>query len=191
MAAPLPAIVDYGRAMRAIGQDLTELFPKTLAIEFDGSRFIARGRSHLNPFQQYKKFSYKDVWRRLIGRNSASATIADEPAAPEFERAYGAADIDRLDTLYSANRTGQLGRPDSYSLAERLRVMGGIVNSRQGRLKCLRKDADNLVVEYWDASGQIQTTKLTTVIMYRNPQTSSEQFSHVTSPKELWEGYDF
>jgi hypothetical protein len=187
-AAPLSALVDYGRAMRAIGQDLTELFPKTVEIEFDGSSFIARGRSHLNPFQQYKESSYKDFWRRLIGRKSARETVDEEPVAPEFERVYGAADIDRLDALYRANRTGQIGRPDSYSFAERLRVMGGIVDSRQGRLKSLRKNADNLFVEYWDTNGEIRNAKLTTVILYRNPQ---EHPSPNRTPRELWEGYDF
>ena len=188
MEMPLQAMVDYSRAMRAIGQDLTELFPKILEIEFDGANFIARGRSYLNPFQQYRKSSYKDVWRKLIGRKSDSETMVDEPVALEFERTYGAADIDRLDTLYSANRTGQLGRPDNYSLAERLRVMGGIVDSRKGRLKRLHKNADNLFVEYWDPSDEIRTAKLTTVIMYRNPQ---EQLSPSATPRELWEGYDF
>ncbi len=66
--------------------------------------------------------------------------------------------------------------------------MGGIVKSRKGRLKQLRKNADNLFADYWDEYGEIRTAKLATVIMYRNRQHQSSQNE---IPKELWEGYDF
>jgi hypothetical protein len=68
--------------------------------------------------------------------------------------------------------------------------MGGIVNSRQGRLKQLRKNADRLFADYWDQDGKIQTAKLTTVILYRNQQSHDSQ-GNAALPKELWEGYDF
>jgi len=181
-------MVDYSRALRAIGQDLTDLFPKILEIETDGANFIARGHSHPNPFHQHRKFTCKNFWHKLIGKKAEAEPIAFEPAALSFHRTYTPADIERLDRLYTANRSGQLGRPDSYSLAERLRVMGGIVNSRKGRLKQLRKNADQLFVDYWGENGQIHTAKLTTVIMYRNQQDPP---SHSSTPKELWEGYDF
>jgi hypothetical protein len=167
---------------------LTDLFPKILEIETDGANFIARGHSHPNPFHQHRKFTCKDFWHKLIGKKAEAEPIAFEPAALSFHRTYTPADIERLDRLYTANRSGQLGRPDSYSLAERLRVMGGIVNSRKGRLKQLRKNADQLFVDYWGENGQIHTAKLTTVIMYRNQQDPP---SHSSTPKELWEGYDF
>ena len=185
---PVEATVDYSRALRAIGQDLTDLFPKILELEIDGASFVVRGQSHPNPFQHYRKSTYKNVWRKLIAKKADAEPMAAEPAAVSFERTYAPADIDRLDIVYSAHRTGHLGRPDSYSLAERLRAMGGIVNSRRGRLKRLSKNADKLFMEYWDQNGEIQTAKLTTVILYRNPQ---DQLSHSATPKELWEGYDF
>jgi hypothetical protein len=185
---PVHALVDYSRALRAIGQDLADLFPKILEIENDGASFIAHGQSHPNPFHQYRKSTCKNLWRKLIGKKAEAEPITLEPAALSFQRTYAPADIDRLDRLYSGNRTGRLERPDSYSLAERLRVMGGMVNSRQGRLKRLHKNADNLFVEYWNQNGEIQTAKLTTVIMYRNPH---DQLSPGATPEQLWEGYDF
>jgi hypothetical protein len=68
--------------------------------------------------------------------------------------------------------------------------MGSIVKSRKGRLKQLRKEADRFFADYWDQDGKLQTAKLTTVILYRNPQHSSSQ-NGTQGPKELWEGYDF
>ena len=184
-----PAVADYARALRAIGQDLTDLFPKVLEINTDGVNFEARGESHANPFLRVKEASFKRLWNRLFGNDSGSEPIA-EPARSTFSRTYSTQDIERLDQLYSANRSNQGKRPDNYSLAERLRLMGSIVKSRKGRLKQLRKDADQLFVDYWDQNGKLQTAKLTTVILYRNNQHSPSQ-NGIHGPRELWEGYDF
>jgi hypothetical protein len=178
--------VDYSRALRAIGQDLTELFPRILVIETDGINFTACGKSHPNPFHRIRKSAFKNIWQKLIGDAPEPDPVAYECGADDFQRAYTPDDIERLDQLFSANRTGQVTRPDSYSLAERLRTMGRIVNSRNGRLQRLRKDADNLFADYWDQLGELRTAKLTTVILYRN-----QQYDGGSAPKELWEGYDF
>lgn len=188
LAEEAEAAITYSRILRAIGQDLADLFPKVLQIETDGTHFVARGQSHRNPFQQVKKSTYKNIWRHLLGKHSKGEPVSVEAAAPGFTRSYTPEEIENIDRLYRAHRTEQNGRPDSYSLAERLRVMGGIVDSRQGRFKCLRKNRDNLFIEYWDQNGAVQSAKLTTIIMYRNPQATSP---YSVTPRELWEGYDF
>jgi hypothetical protein len=186
IADAVHAKIDYSRPLRAIGQDLTDLFPKILVIETDGTNFTARGTSHPNPFQRVKKSAFKNIWQTLTGGPPAPDPLALESGADDFQRSYAPADIDRLDQLFSANRTGQVTRPDSYSLPERLRAMGRIVTSRGGRLQRLRKDGDSFFADYWDQKGDLRTAKLTTVILYRNQQRSD-----VSAPKELWEGYDF
>ncbi len=180
-------MTDYSRALRAIGQDLSHFFPRILSIETDGTNFTASGQSHPNPFHRVRKPALQSIWQKLTGDKAATEAVGSEPAAEDFQRTYTPADIDRLDQLYSANRTGKVDRPDSYSLAERLRALGRIVNSRNGRLKQLRKNADQLCADYWDQHGELRTAKLTTVILYRNQQPHSGG----AAPKELWEGYDF
>lgn len=181
------ATADYSRALRAIGQDLSDFFPRVLSIETDGTNFTASGQSYPNPFHRVRKPALQSIWQKLTGDKPAIDAIGSEPVPDDFQRTYTPADIDRLDQLYSANRTGKVERPDSYSLAERLRAMGRIVNSRNGRLKQLRKNADHLFADYWDQHGELRTAKLTTVILYRNQQPHSGG----PTPKELWEGYDF
>jgi hypothetical protein len=185
-----PVEMNYARALRAIGQDLTELFPKVLEIETDGVQFEARGHSHPNPFHQVRESAFKRAWNKLRGRDTKVEPNMPDLSAATFTRIYTPEDIERLDRLYAGNRSGQQRRPDNYSLAERLRTMGGIVNSRKGRLKQLRKNADHLYVDYWDQDGKIQTATLTTVILYRNEQRN-ESRGNGYAPKELWEGYDF
>ena len=181
------AVADYSRALRAIGQDLSHFFPRILSIETDGTNFTASGQSHPNPFHRVRKPAFQSIWQKLTGDKAATEAFRSEPAGEDFQRTYTPADIERLDQLYSANRTGKVERPDSYSLAERLRALGRIVNSRNGRLKQLRKNADQLCADYWDQHGELRTAKLTTVILYRNQQPHSG----AETPKELWEGYDF
>jgi hypothetical protein len=184
-APPVQEVTDYARALRAIGQDLSALFPKTVEIDTDGVGFKARGRSHANPFHQIRPPALKRLWSKLFGKERPAGCADDGQA---FARNYSSEDIEHLDQLYSAHRAGHSKRPDNYSLPERLRMMGAIVNTRKGRLKQLRKDGDRLTVDYWDGQGKLQTAKLTTVILYRNEHLD---LATADAPKELWEGYDF
>ncbi len=185
-----PLVTDYAYALRAIGQDLTEFFPRVLEIETDGATYEARGQSYANPFEQVKEPSFKRLWNKLFGAAATTNRIIGEPGAPTFTRSYSAEDIERLDQIYRANRTAHGKKTDSYSLAERLRTMGGMVKTRNGRLQRLHKDADHLFVEFWDQQGKIQSARLTTVILYRNQQRYLSQNGR-RAPLELWEGYDF
>jgi hypothetical protein len=181
------ALGNYGKALRVIGQDLAELFPRVLEIETDGTNFEARGESHPNPFEAIKESRVKKAWNKLLMKD---ATTGRQPAPPpSFARTYGAEEIERLDRLNQAERSGTFRKADIYSLSERLRTMGAIVDSRNGRLKHLHKEADRLVVEYWDQQGQLQSAKLTTVILYRHHQRFG--LLRQNAPLELWEGYDF
>ena len=179
------AQANYALALRVIGQDLSQLFPRVLEIETDGTVFEARGESHPNPFEAVRQSILARAWNKLRGIEPAqpSATTAS------FSRRYEPAEIERIDQLNRAQRSESFRRADIYSLAERLRTMGAIVDGKNGRLKHLRKDADRLVVEYWDRQNQLQSAKLTTVILYRNQQLLNRQ--RRSGPAELWEGYDF
>ena len=185
---PILATANYGKALRVIGQDLAGFFPRTLEIETDGVNFEAHGECHPNPFEAVRETFLNRIWRRMSRK--ASAAVPAEPQPPaRFARSYDAAKIDRLDRLHSADRGENSRRADAYSLSERLRTMGAIVDKKNGRLKRLRKQADRLFIEYWDPQGQLQSTKLTTVIFYRNHQRFDGRRQN--APAELWEGYDF
>lgn len=188
-SAEIQAGTNYGRALRVMGQDLTNLFPKILEIDTDGVSFEARGESHPNPFERIKEPFFKKAWSGLFHRKAVAESRPTQSQPTLFVRNYDPAEIDRLDRLHSAARTGNLQKADLYSLAERLRIMGAIVDSRNGRFKQLRKEGDRLSVEYWDRDGNLQTAKLTTVIMYRNQRRYKLQRRN--PPSELWEGYHF
>lgn len=185
---PVLATANYGRALRVIGQDLAVLFPRVLDVETDGIDFKAHGECHPNPFEAVKESFLNRIWRRMFHKSPEAPTQPPPPAAC-FARNYDAAEIERLDRLNSAQREENSRRADVYSLSERLRTMGAIVDKKNGRLKRLHKEADRLFVEYWDQKGELQSAKLTTVIFYRNQQRFGRQRHN--APAELWEGYDF
>jgi hypothetical protein len=187
--AEVSAGTNYGRALRVMGQDLTDLFPKVLEINTDGMGFEARGESHPNPFETIKEPVFKKAWNGLFHRKAVADSHPTRSEPTRFVRSYNPAEIDRLDRLHSAARTGTLQKADMYSLAERLRIMGAIVDSRNGRFKQLRKEDDRLSVEYWDQEGNLKEAKLTTVVMYRNQRRYKLQRRN--PPSELWEGYHF
>jgi hypothetical protein len=183
-----PATPTYGNILRVIGQDIAGFFPRTIEITTNGVSFEAQGQCHPNPFEAVKASFLNRIWRRVAGKPSAAAPEEAQPPVC-FARTYDAGEIERLDRLYSANRGENSRRADAYSLPERFRTMGDIVDKKNGSLKRLHKQADRLFVEYWDAQGQLQSAKLTTVIFYRNQQHADPRRQN--APAELWEGYDF
>ncbi|MSP41075.1 MAG: hypothetical protein EXR70_21510 [Deltaproteobacteria bacterium] len=182
---PTLTIANYGKSLRVIGQELTGLFPRVLEITADGAGFAVTGECHPNPFEAVKENFFMRAWKTVF----PSAAPTDAAPLTPFARGFSGDEVDRLDQINSTRRSEVSRRADTYSLAERLRTMGAIVDRNQGRLKVLRKEADRLFVEYWDAQGEIKNAKLTTVIMYRNQQRIDALRQN--NPTELWEGYDF
>jgi hypothetical protein len=180
---------NYGEVLRVIGQDLASLFPRTLEIETDGANFEVHGESHPNPFETVRESFLAKVWHRLFKQDSQLTQTETQPVSKKFSRIYDPQEIEQIDRLNSEHRSGTSRRADSYSLAERLRTMGAIVDAKKGRFKRLSKQGDRLFVEYWDQQGQLQSARLTTVIMYRSQLRPDLQPGH--APVELWEGYDF
>jgi len=183
-----PSTESYGKVLRVIGQDLAGFFPRILEITTDGVSFAAQGQCHPNPFEAVKETFLNRIWCRVAHKASATAAQENQPPAC-FARTYDASEIERLDGLHRANRGEGSRRADAYSLSERFRAMGAIVDKRNGSLKRLHKEADRLSIEYWDTQGQLQSAKLTTVIFYRNQQPADPRRQN--APAELWEGYDF
>jgi hypothetical protein len=183
-----PSTASYAKVLRVIGQDLATFIPKTLDITANGESFEARGECHPNPFEAVRESFLNRIWRRVAGKPAAAKQADAEPPAC-FARTYDADEIERLDDIQSANRRGGSRRADAYSLSERFRTMGAIVDKKKGALKRLHKERDRLFIEYWDAQGQLQSAKLTTVIFYRNQQHTYP--TRRNAPTELWEGYDF
>ncbi len=121
--------LSYAAALRAIGEDLAASFLQSLEIRMDEGVYIARG-ARMEPKSEGK--------------------------SAKFERRYTVEDVARLDRLGRDQQTGAATTPDPGTLAEALRVVGGVVDGEGGRFVRLLKEERKIVFEYRDASGALK-----------------------------------
>lgn len=175
----------HARALRAIGQDLSDLLPESLAIEPSGEDFIAVGmcsRARLESLDSgqamtgLRKFSAK----LRAGVLKPSPREPDLDLAP-FKRTYRHVDIDRLDDLGNQRRIGVGGIPEIYSLAERLRTIGKLVDGHKGRIIRIFKDLHHVIFEYRDGDGNPRKVELDNTELYRLQRSHTGNRSDATA----------
>lgn len=163
----------YARALRVIGQDLADLFPENLAIELQGDSFVANGMCSKNRIEDP---SVATPWSGLkrIGEKLLTRMLKTRPGEPDlefvpFSRTYNAQDIDRLDIQGTKNRNSS-GMPDIYSLGERLRTIGKVIDAHNGRIVRVFKDLHQVVYEYQDGDGRVRKEELNNTELYQLQQ---------------------
>lgn len=168
---PLHAPGYYALALRAIGQDLANLYPNDLAIEFEAGSFIVHGHCTRYRLDGEPTKPQSPKLAALVGKLFQRA---DTPAQAdprddivEFSRNYSSQDIDRLDQAGAAYRTGMNRIPDPRTLGEALRTIGRLIDGNKGRLTSLKKLPDRLIVEYHDRDQQPQRKELTNQELYK------------------------
>jgi hypothetical protein len=180
----------YARALRAIGQDLSGIFPQSLEIRAQGGNFEVVGRHAAR--SGTGKGAPKD---QLLGKlrakflGEASPPEAKEEPAPlvDFRRTYSAADIQRLDEAGRNHRMDEKALPDIYSLGEVLRMVGRIIDSNGKRLQKVSRDNFGVRFEYEDDSGQARSGELSSLQLYKlQQQYHAERGTFV--PVDNWKG---
>jgi len=161
----------YARALRVIGQDLADLIPENLAIEPEGDSLVADGlcsRSRLETQEAEGNLTgLKKIGAKLrAGILKSSSGQPNLDLAP-FHRNYNHDDIDRLDMQANAYRRGSGGMPEIYSLGERLRTIGKVIDGQNGEIIRIFKDLHHVVFEYRDAEGHPQKLEMDNTELYR------------------------
>lgn len=161
----------HARALRAIGQDLSDLLPESLAIEPSGEDFIAHGmcsRARLETFDSdHGMTGLRKLGAKLrAGILKLSTREPDLDLAP-FTRSYDARAIDQLDEQGNRRRLGTAGIPEIYSLGERLRTIGKVIDGHDGRLIRIYKDLHHILFEYRDSDGNPRKVELDNTQLYR------------------------
>jgi hypothetical protein len=176
----------YARALRAIGQDLAGLLPEDLVIELDGDRFVANGLcAKSRMVEQNSPAAWTGV-KKLIDKMSDIVRVPSHEPDLEFVpfiRVYGANDINRLDEHGTNYRGHDSGMPDIYSLAERLRTIGKVIDAQSGRVVKIVKDLQQIVFEYQDSDGKSRKEELNNTELYRLQQRYASGRSLSSTPK--------
>ena len=175
----------HARALRAIGQDLADLLPDSLAIELTGEDFIAQGMCNRTRLESWDADQTLSGLRKLSAKLRAgilkpSTREPDLDLAP-FSRTYRPADIDRLDQRGNQQRAGAGGIPEIYSLGERLRTIGKLVDSQNGSIIRIFKDLHHIIFEYRDGDGNPRKGDLDNTEIYRLQRSHTSERSDATA----------
>jgi hypothetical protein len=131
-----PKTENIARSLRVIGQSLAALFPEYLEIELNGADYVARGKGRAEAIRAVAPCEtglLGTIWNKLARHKPESEPVQPPSSMVAFEHAYTVADINRLGQIGAANRRSTGGLPDIYSLAERLRTIDRIIDSRGGQ----------------------------------------------------------
>ena len=181
----------HARGLRAIGHDLSNLFPQTLEITLQGMNFQVIGRYLLrDPGGKGAQGSSQllDKLRSKLLRDQPTVPPAESATTPiSLDRTYTPVDIDRMDEG-GANRRNEIDKvPDIYSLGEMLRMVGRIVDSDGRRLLNLSRDKYGVTFEYEDSAGQTQKREFSNLQLYKlQQQYYAERGTYV--PIDDWKG---
>jgi len=163
---------NYARSLRAIGHDLTKLYPEDLEIQLNATEFLASGVGLTQPPQERVEHGsfIKKGWNRLTGKGSKSSLPVVSRRGECFTRKYTLDDINRLDEIGLPGRTNNDGKPDIYSLDERLRTVGRIVDACKGTLVRVVQDRNSIKFEYRDQNGHDHREEYTNLALYKYQQ---------------------
>jgi hypothetical protein len=156
----------YSVSLRAIGQDLADLFPAWLEIQITGEHFVVRGRSRTGTS---KNIGERRMLRRIWHKLHQPAPKA-QSSRIGFRRIYTPDDISRLEKTGIVRRIDEAQAPDLCSLAERLRMIGAIVDEENGELVRLCEDSNRLTCEYRDHRGNLHSDQYSTLTLYKLQQ---------------------
>jgi hypothetical protein len=185
----------YARVLRAIGQDLAELFPQQLNIRQQGRTFVARVRCDRKRSQSKtspEATVAQNTGLRKIIHKLTTLRLNKEPKKSELvivDRTYHPIDISRIDEA-GLQRRMQLGKvPDIHDLGEALRTIGRIVDAEEGRLLTIYKDQRQVTFDYVARGGATKKVQLTRDELYKIQQSYYHGRSGFNT-LDLWRGKD-
>ena len=160
---------DLATALRTIGQELADLLPLILKIEVKQDLFIVTGKGLPEPTRAEggARKILKIVWNSLVRHDAANDIVDWQLMSVPFARTYSQADLRRSDNHRLEGRLGTGGLPDIYSLGERLRIVGRIVQAKGGDLVQLTKTLNSVAFEYRQPDGAVHSEEYSGEELFR------------------------
>ena len=155
----------YAGMLRPIGQLLEGLRIEffTLSLDDDGIvvRDKTRNRTQLTPREKAFLSELK-----LAHADSNDKRSALRLAAGILEWRLTEADIERLEQVGREHRRSSKQTPDSHSTSQILRVIGGMIDQKRGRLLSVTKEAQLVTVEFTSSDGRKTAEEYTLAALY-------------------------
>ncbi len=160
----------HARALRAIGQDLADLFPEKLDIERRGEDFVVQGQCTRSRLEARSPRPGWTSLKEFLTRDVTELTTETKTQSVSFNRTYNPDDIFRLDEAGIRHRTGIAKIPDIRSLGEILRTVGRLVDAENAQLIRIVKDQRRISFEYEKSDGTRCNQEVTSMDLYKLQQ---------------------
>lgn len=172
----------YARSLRAIGQDLTDLYPEKLEIERRGEDFVVRGLCAKGRLEAEQPRPGRTSLKELLAQDIANWSSESKSTSVSFARTYNSEDIARLDEAGSRHRAGTEKLPDIRSLGELLRTVGKLIEAEEGRLIKIVKDTRQITFEYVNRDGKTCRQEMSSFDLHKLQQRYYEKRSEPKAP---------
>jgi hypothetical protein len=186
----------YEGVLRAIGQDLADLFPQRLEIEYHADNFEVRVRCDRKRAEKksppVQKPGIRDVIHKLatyeLGK-PLSAKPSKEAEIATFARTYTPDDINQLNERGMRRRTQADKFPDIRNLSEALRTVGRIIDAEESRLIKVFRDLNRITFEAMNKDGATRKREMTHAELYKLQQTYYQERGGFVSV-DVWKGHE-
>ena len=166
--------VSVAAALRSIGQDISSLFPLNIEIDFSDGVYQVRGKALSDiargSADEENHHVMQRAWDFLVRGKAKIDMLQWHVNSDSFERSYEQCRLDEIDEQFNGRRADTDRLPDIYSLAERLRIIGRVIDSTGGRLISLTKNLDSVNFKYADCEGDIRTGEYSAIELYQLQQ---------------------
>ena len=145
---------------------LEGLGTESFALTIEGEDFLVRGRKRVEPTAgPPPEKTLRAVWRLLRG-TEPEPKESPNPSSGVIEIRYTAAEIAQIESAGKAKRTGSGNPPEPHALSQILRAVGAFIDQKEGQLLGVKKDGQNITVEYRTASNEDARQEFTIASLY-------------------------
>jgi hypothetical protein len=131
---------------------------ESFSLTMEGDTVIVRGRKYRN--QAVDNLSQRGFWQ--LFRSNRAAEV-DQWESVELR--YTPEQLSHMDDEGRSKR-GNLGSPDAHSASQIIRAVGAFVDQKQARLMSVRKDKEEIEIEYESPLKGRVTENFTVATLY-------------------------
>ena len=156
---------NYAQLLRPVGQVLETLKVESfsMTIASTGVHVIAQKKAEKQSAEP--ELSMRVAWQSLR-RQKAELARRPEAASGALELHYSQSDIERIDTEEQSKRKGKGVSSEAHSLPEILRALGGYVDQKGGQVLAVKKEDQDVTIEYQSALRKTIVEQFTVASLY-------------------------
>jgi hypothetical protein len=146
---------------------LEALGVQSFILTVEGDDFSVRGKKPADPARPNQEKSLRAMWQLLRGaKPSQEESLSLTPSSGVVELRYTPDDIARMEAEGRAKRKASSGAPEAHALSQILRAVGAFVDQKEGRFLSVKKEEQNITIEYETAVNRKVSEPFTVASLY-------------------------